>query len=126
MGIEISPFIVSYILQYFIFYKQFYLILSRIFTKNIKMLYQLPNGKVIQLTIEEYLALTDLDIQYLMSLDYGEHIIDPFLGSAVEKNSKSKFIDTEFLPMEDYDLNDIPSDDSPFDDIIDLEGPLDN
>ena len=90
------------------------------------MQYQLPNGKVIQLTIEEYLALTDLDIQYLMSLDYGEHIIDPFLGSAIEKNSKSKFIDTEFLPMEDYDLNDIPSDDSPFDDIIDLEGPLDN
>lgn len=30
------PFIVSYILRYFIFYKQFYLILSRIFTKNIK------------------------------------------------------------------------------------------
>jgi hypothetical protein len=90
------------------------------------MLYQLPNGKVIQLTIEEYLALTDLDIQYLMSLDYGEHITDPFLGSAVEKNSKSKFIDTDFLPLEDYDLNDIPSEDCPFDDIIDFEGPLDN
>lgn len=120
------PFIVSYILHYFIFYKQFYLILSRIFTKNIKMLYQLPNGKVVQLSIEEYLALTDLDIQFLVSIDYGEHIIDPFTGSAVENNKREKYIDTEFLPMEDYDLNDIPSDDLPFDDIIDLEGPLDN
>lgn len=90
------------------------------------MIYQLPNGKVIQLTIEEYLALTDLDIQYLMSIDYGEHIIDPFLGSAVEKNTREKHIDTDFLSLEDYDLNDIPSDDFLFDDIIDLEGPLDN
>ena len=90
------------------------------------MLYQLPSGKVVQLSIEEYLVLTDLDIQFLVSIDYGEHIIDPFIGSAVEKNSKNKFIDTDFLPLEDYDLNDIPSDDILFDDIIDLEGPLDN
>lgn len=90
------------------------------------MLYQLPNGKVIHLTIEEFLDLTDQDIQYLMSIDFGEHIRDPFTGSAVEKNTREKYIDTEFLPMEDYDLNDIPSDDLPFDDIIDLEDPLDN
>ena len=89
------------------------------------MLYSLPNGKVIHLSIEEYLELTDLDIQFLMSIDYGEHIIDPFLGSAVQKNIREKCIDIEFLPMEDYDLNDIASEDSPFDDIIDLEGPLD-
>ena len=90
------------------------------------MLYQLPNGKVIHLTIEEFLDLTDQDIQYLMSIDFGEHIRDPFTGSAVEKNTREKYIDTEFIPMEDYDLNDIPSDDLPFDDIIDLEDPLDN
>jgi hypothetical protein len=90
------------------------------------MLYQLPNGKVVHLSIEEYLDLTDLDIQFLMSIDYGEHIIDPFTGSAVEKNTREKFIDTDFLPLEDYDLNDIPSDDLPFDDIIDLQDPMDN
>ena len=90
------------------------------------MQYQLPNGKVVYLTVEEYLELTDLDIQFLMSIDYGEHIIDPFIGSAVEKNTREKFIDIDFLPLEDYDLNDIPSDDCPFDDIIDLEDPLDN
>jgi hypothetical protein len=90
------------------------------------MLYQLQNGKVVHLSIDEYLDLTDLDIQFLMSIDYGEHVIDPFTGSAVEKNTREKYIDTDFLPLEDYDINDIPSDDSPFDDIIDLQGPLDN
>jgi len=90
------------------------------------MYYQLQNGKVVYLSIDEYLELTDLDIQFLMSIDYGEHIIDPFIGSAVEKNTREKFIDIDFLPLEDYDLNDIPSDDCPFDDIIYLEDPLDN
>ncbi len=90
------------------------------------MLYQLPNGKVVHLSIEEFLDLTDLDIQFLMSIDYGEHVIDPFTGSAVEKNTREKYIDIEFLPLEDYDLDDIPSDDLPFDDIIDLQGPMDN
>ena len=90
------------------------------------MLYQLPSGKVVHLSIEEYLSLTDLDIQFLMSIDYGEHILDPVTGSAVERNTREKFIDTDFLPLEDYDLNDMPSDDLPFDDIIDLEDPMDN
>jgi len=52
------------------------------------MLYQLPNGKVIHLSIDEYLDLTDLDIQYLMSIDYGDTVIDPFSGSAINGNVK--------------------------------------
>ena len=89
------------------------------------MLYQLPNGKVIHLSIEEYLDLTDEDIQYLMSIDYGEHIRDPFTGSAVEKNTREKHYDFEFLSQDDEDLNDIVSDDIPFDDIIYLSDNLD-
>jgi hypothetical protein len=87
--------------------------------------YQLPNGKVVHLSIEEYLDLTDEDVQYLMSIDYGEHIRDPFSGSAVSKNTKEKYYDFEFLPEDDEDLNDIVSDDIPFDDIIDLSDNLD-
>jgi hypothetical protein len=89
------------------------------------MIYQLPNGKVVHLSIEEYLDLTDEDIQYLMSIDYGEHIRDPFLGSAVESNTKEKYYDFEFLPQDEEDPNDIISDDDPFDDIIDLSNNLD-
>ena len=89
------------------------------------MQYQLPNGKVVHLSIEEYLDLTDEDVQYLMSIDYGEHIGDPFAGSAVEQNKKEKCIDLDFLSLDDYDLDDVISDDQPFDDIIDLSDNLD-
>ena len=83
------------------------------------MYYQLPNGKVITITIEEYLEITDLDIQYLMSIDYGEHIIDPFTGSAVEKTNQKEY-DFDFVSLEDEEIGDIPSDDDPFDEIIDI------
>jgi hypothetical protein len=83
------------------------------------MYYQLPNGKVITITIEQYLEITDLDIQYLMSIDYGEHIIDPFTGSSVEKNSNKEY-DFDFVNSDEYDINDIADDSSPFDDVIDL------
>jgi len=87
--------------------------------------YQLSNGKTVYLTVEEYLDLTDADIQYLMSLDYGESILDPFQGSAVEKNKSEKFYDFDYLASDDEAVNNIASDDQPFDDIIDLTGDLD-
>jgi hypothetical protein len=89
------------------------------------MFYQLPNGKVVHLTTEEYLDLTDEDVQYLMSIDYGEHIRDPFTGSAVDNNRKEKYYDFEFVNTDDEELNDVASDDIPFDDIIDLSDNLD-
>ena len=88
------------------------------------MLYQLPNGKVIFLTVEQFLELTDEDIQYLMSVDFGEHIINPFSESAVVENTKEKYYDFDYLPNDEDDIDNIASDDEPFDDIIDL-GPFD-
>jgi hypothetical protein len=83
------------------------------------MYYQLQNGKVVYLSIEQYLELTDLDIQYLMSIDYGEYVLDPFAGSAVENNNQKEY-DFEFISIDDEEVNDIISDDEPFDDIIDI------
>ena len=88
------------------------------------MYYQLPNGKVIYLTIEQYLELTDQDIQDMMSLDSGDHIIDPFADSAVIENTKEKYYDFDYLP-DDESFDNIISDDTPFDDIIDLSDNLD-
>ena len=88
------------------------------------MLYQLANGKVVYLSIDEYLDLTDEDIQYLISLDYGEHVINPFTGSAVEKNTKEKYYDFELFLQDDEILNDRDSNDMLFDDIIDLSDNL--
>ena len=91
------------------------------------MLYQLPNGKVIYITIEQYLELTEDDIYYLVSSGHGEHTPNPFTDSAVVENTKEKYYDFDYLHSDDdsENHNDIVSDDIPFDDIIDLTGPLD-
>jgi hypothetical protein len=92
------------------------------------MYYQLPNGKVIYLTIEQYLDLTDDDIQYLMAQDAGDHVNNAFSDSAVIQNTKEKYYDFDYLPDDEDEYNsqnNIISDDAPFDDIIDLTGPLD-
>lgn len=89
------------------------------------MYYQLPNGKTVYLTIEEYLDLTDADIQYLVSLDYGESFLNPFHGSSVEKKGYEKVYDFECLPDTDDEVINIASDDIPFDDTIDLSDNLD-
>lgn len=88
------------------------------------MLYQLPNGKVIFLTIDQFLDLTDEDIQYLMSVDAGEHTVNPFTDSAVVHNTKEKYYDFDYYADDEIDINNIVSDDAPFDDIIDLNDSL--
>lgn len=88
------------------------------------MLYQLPNGKVIYLSVEQFLELTDQDIQYMMSIDFGDHIVNPFTDSAIIKNQKEKTYDFDYLP-DDEGIDNIISDDEPFDDIIDLSDPSD-
>ncbi len=52
------------------------------------MNYQLPNGKVIYISIDEYLSMTDEDIQYFIASDYGDTVINPFSGSAVDIKKK--------------------------------------
>ena len=53
------------------------------------MIYQLPTGKTIYLSLEEYLNLTHEDIQYLISTGIGSSPTDPFHGSSI-KNPKLK------------------------------------
>ena len=54
------------------------------------MLYQLPNGKTISLSIEEYLNLTDQDIQDLVGLNIGDHSSSPWSESAIKKQHREK------------------------------------
>jgi hypothetical protein len=93
--------------------------------------YQLPNGKTVYLTIEEFLSLTDQDIQYLVSLDYGESILNPFSGSAVDKCQQDKHYDFDYLNMEEYEepgniSTSSYTEDTSYDEIIDIpDNPLD-
>ena len=82
------------------------------------MIYQLPNGKVIHISIEEYLSLTPEDIQYLMAGDYGDHIINPFKYSVIDKKQSSKSYDFDEVKSLDDDSDDLSNGDPSFDDII--------
>ncbi len=77
------------------------------------MIYQLPNGKIIRLSIEEYLEITDEDILYLISIDYGESSINPWSGSVLPDNSKKVYMDDLDNEEESsIDLNFFDSDES--------------
>jgi hypothetical protein len=47
------------------------------------MLYQLPTGKVIEISTEQYLEMTDEELEYLIAYNYGEVQEDPWFGSVL-------------------------------------------
>ena len=73
------------------------------------MLYQLPNGKVIHMSIDEYLSLTDDDVRFLVSVNAGETIINPFQGSVLQDNIKDdvEYEEEEVLEETDITIFDI-------------------
>lgn len=61
--------------------------------------YQLPNGKVVQMSVDEYFSLSDKDIQYLLSINAGDYISNPWTGSVITKKG--------LTPDEDLDVEEI-------------------
>ena len=53
-------------------------------------------------------------------------MVNPFSESAVNINTKEKYYDFDYVSLDDDEVQNYKSDDQPFDDIIDLSGPLDN
>jgi hypothetical protein len=80
--------------------------------------YQLPNGKTIYISIEEYLDLTDQDIQYYMSINAGQSIQNPWHGSAVKRVEKNYIEEEE--DVHDPDPYEDPRDED-IDEILDDE-----
>lgn len=78
------------------------------------MLYQLPNGKVIEISTEQYLEMTDEELEYLVAYNYGEIMEDPWFGSILNKKDN-------FTPDTIEDLIDIPEKDKLSDLDIDPE-----
>ena len=56
------------------------------------MIYQLPNGRIIHMTLEQYLDLTDEELHELASLgdNFTTEVSDPFFQSVLKSNSKSR------------------------------------
>lgn len=69
------------------------------------MIYQLPNGKIIHISVEEFLDLSDQDIQYMMSINAGDHAPSPFYGSVI-KNPGAK----DYSPSYENDIDYTPDD----------------
>ena len=68
------------------------------------MIYQLPNGKVIEISTEQYFEMSDEEFEYLVAYNYGEIVENPWFGSVISKSDNSKEDVTENVP----DLTDIP------------------
>lgn len=80
------------------------------------LIYQLPTGKIIYLSIEEYLDLTDQDIQYLISINAGHYspVRNPFMGSAIEQQSETnKENDSEEETEDEEEEEETPAEDFP-------------
>lgn len=70
------------------------------------MLYQLPNGKTVEISIEDYLALTDEELNGLVGYDCGVGINNPHYGSAITKPGKEEPDDEIYS---DQEIQDVPS-----------------
>jgi hypothetical protein len=63
------------------------------------VLVQLPNGKTVNMSIEQYLALNEEDIQYMISINCGSTASSPWCGSVVKKPGRMRIDDED--PDED-------------------------
>jgi hypothetical protein len=68
------------------------------------MLYQLPDGRTIEISIYDYLSFSDEELKNLSSSNYGTEINNPAYGSIITKPGRAE-------PEEGYrdkDIQDVP------------------
>lgn len=82
------------------------------------MLYQLPTGKTIEISTEQYLEMTDEDFEYLIAYNYGDSLENPWFGSVITKNPPPDIIIEEITP----ELTDMSQDEKLLD--LDLDKDL--
>lgn len=78
------------------------------------MLYQLPNGKVIELSLEQYLDMSDEELENIISYNFGHEVESPFFGSILEKPGSmilEEDIDSDELELPDIDIDEKLTDD---------------
>lgn len=90
------------------------------------MIYQLPNGKCIEMSIEQYLKMSDQELKNMVAYNYGEEFDDPFVYSVLRHGPAREEIEEEleddFSEDEVEDLLDVSPEDKIFDeDYIDYD-----
>lgn len=68
------------------------------------MFYQLPTGRVIEISTEQYFEMSDEELEYLIAYNYGDIVENPWYGSILHKSSKVKDPPEE----EPSDLTNVP------------------
>ena len=78
------------------------------------MLYQLPDGRVIELSTEQYFDMSDEELRSLISTNYGENIENPFFVSVLQKPGAMVADEEEaiedLINLDEIELPDIPVD----------------
>jgi hypothetical protein len=60
------------------------------------MIYQLPSGRTIEISVEQYLDMSDEEINYLNAHQMGDNIEDPWFGSVLSKQPP-KELEEDFI-----------------------------
>jgi hypothetical protein len=79
------------------------------------MLYQLPNGKVIEISTEQFVEMSDEELEYLIAYNYGDVVENPWHGSIL--NKPSSILDDDLIVP---DITDIPE----IDKLMDLDADM--
>jgi hypothetical protein len=71
------------------------------------MIYQLPNGRVIELSLEQYLDMDDVEIRELNGLgkEFTSEVTNPFYKSTLNKNKKEKPDEPEVWEIQEREPN---------------------
>ena len=77
------------------------------------MIINLPNGKTIEVSLEVYLRMTDDDFEYLISINCGDDVINPFEASVL--------LHGEAKQDEEYEEDDEVIEPSDLDKLLDLD-----
>jgi hypothetical protein len=93
------------------------------------MIYQLPNGKAIEISVEQYFRMSDHELNSLVANNWGEEINDPFAlsvlrhGPVTSKEERmTNFGPGDFDEENVEDLTDVTSEDKLYDpDFIDYD-----
>lgn len=71
------------------------------------MLYQLPDGRTIEMSISDYLDFTDEELQSLIGYDFGLVINNPHYGSAMTNKKRRSKKDIEDVLPSEKEVNDV-------------------
>lgn len=84
------------------------------------MIYQLPSGRIINISIEQYLNMSDDDLKYCSEQGWGEDPTGIEISSPKEKEEKIEEHHLEIISLEDEEDLLTRIDDSLLDDISDI------